>query len=782
MVPVAPRTTPRRARPPSKAKAPARKPARKPSRAPAASRKKAPAKTVGRSRRFQLGGFLRRLLVLLAILSCLALALDVLWLHQRVVERMDGRAHDEPARITGPPARLAPGEVATADGWRRTWAELGYTEVDQVRAEGQFSISRAGWNVHPRGGAPLRVNVSGRRVSRLERMDGSRVAAWDFELPAVARLTDEQRERRSVVPLRDIPASVQRAVVAIEDERFFKHVGIDPRGVARAVVSNLRAGGVAQGGSTITQQLAKNMFLTSERTFVRKGQEALIALILEQRYTKERILEAYLNEIYLGQRSGYAILGVGEAARAWFGKDLAALRLDEAALLAGAVHSPNRTTPWKHPEEAQRRRDQVLDKLAALDAFPAGEIASARARPVVAAESKVVRRRAAWFVDRIVSELGDRYSAEALHRDGLELVTTLDPRLQTAAEAAVNDGLAALKKQHNLDSDVEVALVAMDPRSGAIRALVGGADYGRSQFDRVVSARRQPGSTFKPVVLAAAISDRWPRLGPLSLVEDRPLTIPGAGPRRSDWQPKNYDGRFLGPITLRKATERSRNLPFVRLGQKVGADRIRETAATLGIQQPLRPLPSLSIGAQEVTPLDVVVMASTLAAGGMRPTPRFLEGVRDRDGDWLERSMPERRTALDPKVAAVVTDLLQGVVERGTAKGVRRAGFSLPLAAKTGTSNRTRDAWTMGYTPDLAVVLWVGYDDGRPLGLASTQAAVPIWSRFAVAIEPWLSGDSFARAPRIGPAAPVALPDPASLEDEDRDRRRAEREAMRGMH
>ena len=782
MLTVAARPETRKPRPPRR-RAPAETPPRKPSRAPAASRRKPPAKNaVGRERRFRFVSFLRRLAAWALFLGAVALTLDVLWLHEQVVGRMEGRVHDEPARITGTQARLAPGEVATAAGWRATWESLGYHEVEQVRAEGQFSIQRAGWTVHPRGGEALRVSVAGRRVTKLERVDGTRLSGWNFELPAVARLTDASRERRSVVPLHDIPASVQRAVVAIEDERFYKHAGVDPRGVARALVSNLRAGGVAQGGSTITQQLAKNMFLTADRTLARKGQEALIALILEQRYDKDRILEAYLNEIYLGQRSGYAILGVGEAARAWFGKDLAALRLDEAALLAGAIHSPNRTAPWKHEDEARRRRDLVLDKLQELQAFPDAEIAAARRQPVVAVESTVVRRRAAWFIDRIVSELGERYSPEALHRDGLELVTTLDPRLQTAAEDAVSEGLAALREEHgSLAADVEVALVAMDPSSGAVRALVGGADYGRSQFDRVLHAHRQPGSAFKPVVLAAAIADRWPHLGPSSLVSDKPLTVPGAGPRHTDWEPRNYDGRFLGPITLRRATEQSRNLPFVRLGQKIGPERIQEMAAALGVESRLRPLPSLAIGAQEVTPLELAVVASTLAAGGVRPKPRFLEGVRDRDGEWLERGLPEQRTVLDPKVAAVVNDLLQGVVEKGTARGLRRAGFTLPVAAKTGTTNRARDAWMMGYTPDLAVVVWVGYDDDRALGLSSTKAAVPLWSRFAVAAEPWLAGESFARAPRIGPIEPVAPPDPEALGDEDRRRRRAEAAAMREM-
>jgi len=770
------------------AKAPRKAPAKAPSKARKASKAKGPA--VGSSRRGGLRRIARRVVVLALLLGTALLALDLLWLNELVTERMDGRVHDQPARLVGVAPRLAPGEVATADGWRQTLGALGYEEVQTVRREGQYSMAGASWTIHPRGSERVMLAVRERRVRKIERArDGARLPEARFPLGAVSLLTDESRERRSVVALSDIPQDLQRAVIAIEDERFWKHIGVDPRGIARAAVANLRAGGVAQGGSTLTQQLAKNLFLDSDRSFVRKGQEALLALLLESRYDKERILEAYLNEIYLGQRGGYAVLGVAEAARTWFGKDLGALTLDEAALLAGAIHSPNRTVPWKHPEEAKRRRDQVLRKMQKLAAVPPESIQAALVRPIKAADAPALRRRAAWFVDAVVGELGDRYSPEALHRDGLELVVTLDPQMQDAAEFAIRDGLAALRKANpelwRNGPGPEAALVAIDPRDGAVRALVGGADYGRSQFDRARNAHRQPGSAFKPIVLAAAIDARWPRLRPGSLVLDEPLSVPGAGRNGATWRPGNYDGVFKGPMTLRKATEQSRNLPFVRLGLDVGPDRMRATAERMGIASPLAAVPSLAIGAQEVTPLELAVAYATLASGGQRPTPRFLDGVRDRDGAWLERQLPERVPALDSRVAATVTNVLEGVVDRGTARGVRRSGFSLPLAGKTGTSNDARDAWMVGYTPDLVVAVWVGFDEGRGLGIGSTKAAVPLWARFANAVEPFLSGDGFSRPSGIDlrdDPSLVAPEDPVSLGDEDRERRKAEAEALRAMN
>lgn len=764
------------------------------------------AKAVG-TLRSRAGRALRRLLLLCFLVLAAAAALVVALEWERVGDRMDGRVHDEPARITGVIPRLEPGGPATAAGWTRTLADLGYRSVEagSVRRPGEFAVAGARWTIFPTDGPMVQVVVKDRRVRSLTRADdGSSLPALDLPLPALSLLTDSARERRSVVPLADIPQTLQREVVAIEDERFHKHLGVDPRGLLRATVQNLRAGGVTQGGSTITQQLAKNMFLSADRTMLRKAREAVIAGVLEARYDKERILEAYLNEIYLGQRGGYAILGVSEAARAWFGKDLSTLTLAESALLAGAIRSPNRLVPWKHPEAARERRDLVLDKMLHLEAASPEAVAAARATPVTVGPARAVARTAPWFVDRVVGTLGDRYTPEALHRDGLELVTTIDPRLQAIAEEAVRDWRSSLKGRAASLFDgpgPEVALLALDPRDGAVRALVGGVDYGRSQFDRATDARRQPGSAMKPIVLAAAIEARWPRLGPGSLVLDAPLTVAGAGPGGRDWKPGNWDDQFRGPMTLQRATELSRNPPFVRLGMNTGLDRVVETAHAMGITTPLRAIPSLSIGAQEVTPTELAVAYAALANGGRRVEPRVLEGVRDRDGGWLERAASGSDIGIDPRAAAAVTRILEGVVERGTGKQVREAGFTLPVAAKTGTSNESRDGWMVGYTPDLVTVVWVGFDQERSLGLSSTRSAAPLWTDFMVEAQPFLSGEAFDRpaglaslldeelepgagtgiAPVPAPSDPLAPTPEDTLRDEDAARRAAERAAMREM-
>jgi penicillin-binding protein 1B len=747
---------------------------------------------VGPERRGGWRRWLTRLLLLTLLLGGLFVLADVALLSESVTRRMEGRPHTEPARITGVVPRLAPGEPATEQGWRRTLRAAGYQLVEGEPVAGQARVDGQRWIVHPREGEAVEVLVRQRRITEVRRAaDGRTLPGLDVALPPVSLLTGQARERRTVVPLEAIPLSLQRAVVSIEDERFFQHGGLDPRGIARAAWRNVRAGGVSQGGSTLTQQLAKNMFLNADRSFARKFQEALIALILEARYAKPRLLEAYLNEIYLGQRGGFAILGVGEAARAWFGKDVGALSLSESALLAGAIHSPNRTVPWKHPDEAARRRDLVLDAMERLHAVPREQVARARLDTIDSSPRTGAMRRAPWFVDAIVAELGDRYSAEALHRDGLELVVTLDPRFQDAAERAVSDTLAALVAEHPelaAGGGPEAALLAMDPSDGAVRALVGGSDYGRSQFNRALYARRQPGSAFKPIVLASAIEARWPQLGPGTLVDDSPLAVAGAGPGGSTWRPKNYDDQNLGLIPLSRATELSRNLPFVRLGMDTGLDKVRDTATRLGVRTPLAAVASLSIGAQEVTPLDLVTAYATLANGGQRPTPRLLEGVRTADGAWLERALPASEPALPSRVAAVVTHLLEGVVDRGTGKGLRRAGITIPLAAKTGTSNDGRDAWVVAYSPDLVVAVWVGFDEDRTLGLGSGSTAVPVAARFLEAVEPWLSGKAFPDprgVPMVEPAAEAnAAPVTEAgrrraLRQEDAERRAAEREAMR---
>ncbi|MSP57129.1 MAG: PBP1A family penicillin-binding protein [Myxococcales bacterium] len=743
------------------------------------------------------GGF-RRVAAWAVAGLALAVTLDVIWLWERVSSRMVGRLHDEPARIVGVSPRLEKGAVATPVGWRRTLLSLGGQEVTaaaKVDAPGEFHLGDRVWTVWPHGGERLQVAVRGRRVVSVTDTETGREVEWEALLPALSLLTGDDRARRVAVPWKEIPRRVSHAVLAIEDARFWSHPGVDPVGLGRAVVANVRSGRVAQGGSTITQQLAKNLFLGSERTWARKFQEALLALILERRFGKERILEAYLNEVYLGQRDGWSLFGVGEGARAWFGKDLSALTLDEAAALAGAIASPNRTVPWKHPKEAARRRDAVLRRMAALDLVPEDEAARAMEEPLDIAPAPGAQHDAPWAVAALTAELSGRYTEEALHRDALTVVTTLDPRMQRSAEQAVRAWFRELKKGHpelwKGKGSPQVALVALDPRDGGVRAIVGGSDFGKTQWNRATEARRQPGSAWKPIVLAAAMERRAAGLGPLTLVDDSPLVVPGAGRNGGAWTPKDHDGLTMGLIPLHVALEQSRNLPFIRLGIDAGLDRVVETAHAVGIDSELKAIPSLTIGAQEVTPLELARAYATLARGGERPSTHMLSGIQDRRGDWIEHTTHGETPAISVQVARAVTGMLKGVLERGTARSVRAAGFDLPAAGKTGTSNEGRDAWMAGYTKDLVTVVWVGYDEDRTLGLSASQVAVPLWTRFMVDVAPWLSGEDWGSgAELIDPGAAPATPESGfdgfqrsarELLDEAEDRLKDEASALQEM-
>lgn len=522
----------------------------------------------------------------------------------------------------------------------------------------------------------------------------------------------------SRVPLRldDYPAHLVDAVLAVEDQRFHAHWGLDLRRIGGAMVANIKARGISQGGSTITQQLAKNLHLSADRTPLRKLREAAMAVVLESRHTKEEILEAYLNEIYLGQDRGAAIHGVGAAARYYFGKDAERLLVSEAATLAAMIPAPNRLSPQRRPEELRARRNLVLGLMAEQ-----GRI-SERARDQSAAVRVPTRAHpqrtldGRWFRDHLASTL-----PRGLPKRGASVYTTLDPVLQRAAEEAIERGLVQMG-----DPKAQAALVAIDPRTGDILAMVGGRRYGASQFNRAVQALRQPGSAFKPVVALAAL-ERQRRSDPAytlaSMVPDEPLSVRSG---EDVWQPANYDGEFRGDVTLREAMEQSLNVPFARIGMAIGPERIAETARRLGITSPLTSVPSLALGASEVSLLELVRAYGVFAAEGRLAESRLVLGVARRGDRVEEQRRPEARRVVDPAAAFLVTSALQGVVERGTGRALRRGG----IAGKTGTSNDWRDAWFIAYTPELVVGVWVGHDDGQSLRRTGGAVAVPIVARF----------------------------------------------------
>jgi penicillin-binding protein 1B len=582
----------------------------------------------------------------------------------------------------------------------------------------------------------------GRPESRLPTALYSRPVPWGVEEASesspspIAPLEGTALEARLPVRLASVPPALVQAVLAVEDQRFYDHDGVDLRRIGGAFLANVKAGGIAQGGSTITQQLAKNLFLSANRTPGRKLRELAFATVLEFRYDKATILEAYLNEIYLGQDGSRAIHGVGAAARAYFGKDVRKLSLAESALLAGMIHAPNRHTPTRHADAARDRRNLVLGLMAEQGRISEAAKERAQGSRIItrpSSVSQVVDGR--YFRDAAIASL-----PSSLPPRGGAVYTTLDARLQQAAQRAVRRGVSRLPLP-----GVEAALVAIDPRSGEVLALVGGRDYALSQYNRATDARRQPGSAFKPIVALAALGRRGddaPAFTLASLVDDTPLSLKTP---RGMWQPSNYDGDFRGPVTVRTAMEQSLNVPFVRIGLEVGPAKIAATAKQLGITSPMPLVPSLALGSAEVSLLELVRAYGVLANSGSLAATRMVLSTTKRGDAPPSANAASVTNVADPATAWLVTSALQGVVDHGTGAGLQERINTSGLAGKTGTSSDWKDAWFVAYAPNLVVGVWVGYDDGRSLHTTGAGAALPIAGDFLEAAFSESDPDEFER-------------------------------------
>ena len=554
------------------------------------------------------------------------------------------------------------------------------------------------WALSLPNGAPppvVYLDIDGREITSFETQPG-RYQIW--------------------VPLEQIPAAVAAAVIAAEDRRFMRHYGVDPLAVARAALTNARENTVVRGASTITQQLARGLFLTRERSWWRKAREIGIALALEARYSKQQILEAYLNTVYLGQQRDAAVLGVEAGARHLFGKSLDALRLDEIALLAAAIRAPNRIF-IESPALLRHRRDAVLDAM-----VKDGTASEAEARVAMARPTRPTQRVAAvapWFMELVRAEVAQRGGDTP---GGVQLVTSLDRRLQEAAEAAVSERLAHAERSRRLPANsLQAAVVVIDPASGQIRALVGGRRFDQSEFNRATRARRQPGSLFKPLVYLAAFEARAREITPSTVVADEPIVIPARG---GDWSPHNIDGQFHGPVTIRHALEQSLNIPAALVAQGVGLTYVTKLARAVGITSSLAPVPSLALGTSEVTLLEMTTAFATIANGGVRVWPTTLSSA----GAVSLEPLPEPTQVVSAESAFIVTHLMRGVMYRGTGGASARWGLQEVTAGKTGTTDGLRDAWFVGYTPNMVIGVWVGADDGRSIGMAGADIALPIWA------------------------------------------------------
>jgi penicillin-binding protein 1B len=523
-----------------------------------------------------------------------------------------------------------------------------------------------------------------------------------------------------------LPRHIADAFIAAEDVRFRRHIGIDPIGIARATVANVRAGGVSQGGSTITQQIVKQRFLTNDRTWRRKFLEAILAVVLDARLSKDEILELYLNDVYLGHHQGAPILGIDEAARLYFDKPPNHLRVDEAALLAGMIRAPNQ----RRPEIARARRDSILVVMHKRGWLDEREYLDALSHPADIVRGSLPQTPYPYYLRALRAEVLKRIGERPLLGGGLTVVCEMDPKAQRAAELAARRGAASLEarfrwiRQQSRADPLQVAILSVDPRTGGIRALVGGSDFQRSPYDRTSQMRRQPGSAFKTFAYLAAILSK--RFTASSLLLDAPVKIELANDET--WEPQNYDENFRGRVTLRESFERSLNVPTVRLTNDIGARRVVRVASDLGISD-VRNVPALPLGVGEVSMRELTAAYTVFPNLGERVEPFLLTRVKDRGGKVLFEAKVQRKRVVDASATYVVHTLLRGVVRRGTATRLKRYGLG-SVAGKTGTTNDYRDAWFVGYTADVVTTVWVGFDRGAPLRLSSSEAALPIWGAY----------------------------------------------------
>jgi penicillin-binding protein 1B len=671
----------------------------------------------------------------------------VLGYYYVVFSRMiDARLHGEMTRVDprvfARPVELRQGQAASPAQLVERLNELGYAHRARAEGPGEFTIGRDAVVLIPREGdrkgRTVRILFAARgpkaavpyTVSGIELVGGKggRIERLTLDAPLLTALISSGREKRRDVPLSAIPQRMIQAVLAIEDHRFYDHPGIDPIGTLGAVWSNTFGDKpYLAGGSTLTQQIVKNTFLTPEKSLRRKMLEWFMALILEQRLTKDQILELYLNDVSLGQRGSFAIHGVAEAARLFFAKDISNVSLTEAATIAGVIQSPSRLSPFNHPTRATERRNVVLRAMASAG-FIAADAAERATREPLQLAQRALDSEAPHFVDYVSQELQAKHPKIGT----VDVYTTLDLHMQRVAQDAVRDGLARLDQilARRKRQRAQAALIAVDPRNGEILALVGGRSYNQSQFNRAVNARRQPGSVFKPFVYLAAFEHAQAEGGSdvtaATLVSDEPTTF---NFNEQVWNPGNYENEYDGAITLRRALALSRNIAAIKVAEAAGYDEVAALWRRVGAGTPARPYPSIALGVFEATPLEIATAYTAFPNGGtvrpLRAISRLVGAGRD-----VPAPVEAPKTIARKDTTFIVTNMMRSVLTEGTGASARAHGFAFDAAGKSGTTNDLRDAWFVGFTPELLTVVWVGLDDNQPLGLSGTQAALPIWTSF----------------------------------------------------
>lgn len=540
---------------------------------------------------------------------------------------------------------------------------------------------------------------------------------YDIKGKLIASLHGEAN--REVVPLDKISPHLKRAVIAIEDSHFYQHHGVNPGAVVRAFRANWAEGRTVEGGSTLTMQLVKNLFLNPKQAFSRKLAESVLSMRVEQIFTKDQILEMYLNQVYWGHNT----YGAETAAQSYFGKPAADLTLAESAMMAGLIQAPENLSPFVNLKAAKQRQQEVLNRMVDLKWITDSEASEALKQPIKLGKiTSFQTSQIPYLTEATVQELTRKFGRDAVLKGGMRVQTTIDTKFQRMAEDVVKAGHESLLAQ-GVYAD-QMALVAVDPRTHFVKAMVGGVDYRKSQYNRAIQALRQPGSAFKPFVYYAAFASG--KYSPDSIVDDSPVGYPDG---YEMYYPQNYDGSFSGPISIRQALASSRNVPAVKLGQEVGLNKVIDICRTLGIRSPIEPVVSLPLGAVDLTPLEMAGAFATFASNGWYSETTFIVQVTDSSGNVLLDNTPKPQLVLDPWAAAALNSTLQSVIESGTATS---AALDRPAAGKTGTTSLERDIWFVGYVPQLATAVWVGNDDYSPIGYGATGGTyvAPIWRNF----------------------------------------------------
>lgn len=686
------------------------------------------------------------LILQLSVIALLCSIAYIVWLDHRVTSEFEGKRWSLPARVYARSLELYVGASINRDDLINVLGSLGYQKVATLNGPGQYQKKERSirfinrdfefWDKQDQS-TKIHVNFSNDRIESITNVVNSEsLAVFRLEPQLIGKIYPEHNEDRVLVSHDDVPPFLVNALIAVEDRNFYQHFGIDPKGILRAAISNLTSGGLNQGGSTLTQQLVKNYFLTRERTFRRKINEVFMAILLEQHYSKDEIMLAYINEIYLGQHGARGIHGFGTAAEYYFSRPLSELKTEELALLVALVRGASFYNPRNHPDRALKRRDLIINLIQQQDYLAVDEAETAMAKPLR------IREKPSWsgakypaFLDLVRRQLRRNYKAEDLRNEGLRIFTTLNTRYQDIVEQAVPKRLENLEKQKKLSSGtLQAAGVITSVETGEVLALLGGRNKDSNDFNRALDASRPIGSLVKPAVYLTALmqADKY---NSQTLIEDEPISL-----KQHDgtvWEPENYDKETHGDVELHTALAKSYNLATVNLGMKIGLSEVVKTLHALGLEKNIPEYPSLLLGALDLSPFEVTQMYQTLASGGFQVPLRTIKEVLDKQGKPLQRYGLDLKQTLESKSVFITRYLLAEVASSGTARSIAaRLPGLLPLAGKTGTTNDLRDSWFAGFGDDVLGVMWLGRDDNQSSHLTGSSGALQVWIDIMQGVKP----------------------------------------------